>query len=145
MGSVASLQILAHVLLPLSGVLGFIVRLLVIAILAVVLFFPLYWLFYFITGQEWTAWIAGVLVWIVFPIIMLKIWEPEWRGRLVRILNYAIATMLLVLSAIYLYQSYSASESLSGPIGFFVFFGLPSIYYLFKGKFHINLKGGDET
>jgi hypothetical protein len=55
-------------------------RFIVIAICAVVLFFPMYWLFEAVVGPDWGAGIAAVAMYIAFPVMALK----AWPGRVLQ-------------------------------------------------------------
>lgn len=54
-------------------------RLLVVAIASVVLFFPTFWLFNAVVGPNWGAGIAAVAMYIAFPVLALRAW-PERKG-----------------------------------------------------------------
>jgi hypothetical protein len=49
-------------------------RLLVVAVASVILFFPTYWLFHAVVGPDWGAGIAAVAMYVVFPVIALRAW-----------------------------------------------------------------------
>ena len=52
-------------------------RIIVIAILSVVLFFPTYWLFHSVVGPDWGAGIAAFGMYIAFPILALRVWKSR--------------------------------------------------------------------
>ena len=52
-------------------------RFIVVAICAVGLFFPMYWLFEAVVGPDWGAGIAAVAMYIAFPIVALKAWPTK--------------------------------------------------------------------
>ncbi|MBC8168124.1 MAG: hypothetical protein H7Y20_19930 [Bryobacteraceae bacterium] len=56
-------------------------RILLIAITSVVLFFPTFWLFNAVVGPNWGAGIAAVGMYIGFPIIALRIWRNKEPPR----------------------------------------------------------------
>lgn len=55
-------------------------RILVVAIASVVLFFPTFWLFNGVVGPDWGAGIAAVAMYVAFPVIALRIWRGNDRG-----------------------------------------------------------------
>lgn len=55
-------------------------RLLIIAIASVVLFFPAFWLFSQAVGNNWGAGIAAVAMYVALPVLMTKVW-PESKTR----------------------------------------------------------------
>ena len=116
-------------------------KLLVIGIVSVILFFPLYWLLHPILGAEWGGWISAVLMYIGFPVFFLKIWKKEWEGPVVTFLNYVIALFIFSCSVYFIYIAYIGESESVNAIRFFAVYGSASIYYLFVGRFHINLKG----
>lgn len=52
-------------------------KLIVIAITSLLLFFPSYWLFESVVGPDWGAGIAAVGMYIMLPVLMLSIWESS--------------------------------------------------------------------
>jgi len=52
-------------------------KLLVIAIISLVLFFPAYWLFHSVVGPNWGAGITAVGMYIFFPFLLLKVWKSK--------------------------------------------------------------------
>jgi len=56
-------------------------KFIVIAISSVVLFFPAFWLFSQVVGDDWGAGIAAVAMYIAFPILMLKIWPDSKKPK----------------------------------------------------------------
>jgi hypothetical protein len=52
-------------------------RIFVVAVCSVVFFFPTYWLFHSVVGPNWGAGIAAVGMYLVFPVLALRLWrEP---------------------------------------------------------------------
>ena len=52
-------------------------RYIVIAVLSITLFFPIYWLFEAVVGPNWGAGIAAVAMYIAFPIVALSVWKAR--------------------------------------------------------------------
>jgi hypothetical protein len=52
-------------------------RLFVVAISSVILFFPTFWLFNAVVGPNWGAGIAAVAMYIAFPVLALRIWAKR--------------------------------------------------------------------
>lgn len=52
-------------------------RLIVIAICSVALFFPVFWLFQAVVGPNWGAGIAAIAMYIAFPILAMKVWTGK--------------------------------------------------------------------
>jgi hypothetical protein len=55
-------------------------RFIIIAITSIILFFPAFWLFSQVVGDNWGAGIAAVAMYLAFPILMMKVW-PETKKR----------------------------------------------------------------
>lgn len=58
-------------------------RLLFVAIAAVVLFFPTFWLFNAVVGPNWGAGIAAVAMYIAFPMLALRVWPAGMAASFV--------------------------------------------------------------
>ena len=52
-------------------------RYIVVAVLSIALFFPMYWLFESVVGPNWGAGIAAVAMYIAFPVVALSVWKAK--------------------------------------------------------------------
>lgn len=115
-------------------------RLLVIAVLSVILFFPLYTILHPVFGKFWGSWIAAFMMVIGFPILFLNKWENEWKGPVVKICNYIIAFAVLAISIWFIYIAITRDGDIVNAIRAFMVYGYAALYYIFVGRFHIDLK-----
>jgi len=83
-------------------------RLLLIAIASLILFFPLFWALNPFFGQDWGAWIAAFLMFIVFPTFLLKSSKPSKPSKhpLIKACNYLLAIFVLGLISWVLYNAF---------------------------------------
>jgi hypothetical protein len=115
-------------------------RLIVIGIISVFLFFPTYFLLHPLFGENVGAITAAVLMYIGFPIFFLKVWKDEWKGPVVKLFNYLIAILVLTCSIYFLYIAFTQGTDTINAFKFLAVYGSGAVYYLVFGRFHINLK-----
>lgn len=120
-------------------------RLLSIALLSVMLFFPLYWALHPVLGPNWGAGLAAVMMYVGFPVALLVIFKNEWDGPVIKFCNYLIAILLLIVSVWVVYVAFGEGSDQLNAIRFFWFYGVAALYYMAFGRFHIKLKEEDET
>lgn len=108
-------------------------RLLFIAIFCVVMFFPTYWALHAIVGQEWTAWVALVLTWLVLPYFLLKKWSSPVKHPVLVFGNYLLAILVLGFSLWVAYSWLVLGQRLQGSPHLLWIYFFCSIYYLSQG------------
>ena len=72
-------------------------RLLLIAIASVILFFPLYWALHPFFGPNWAAGLAAFMMYICFPCLFLLKWSERSRHPFIKACNYVLAVIVLGL------------------------------------------------
>lgn len=118
-------------------------RLLCIAILSVILFFLMFFALHPIFGEN-AAWIAAFMMYIGFPILLLKFWNKEWEGPVVRTGNYIIALVVLGFSLWFAYLAISEGTMQLNAVMFFVVYGYGALHYLAFGRLHFKLREENE-
>ena len=99
------------------------------------MFFALHPLF----GEN-SAWVAAFMMYIGFPILLLKVWNKEWEGPVVRAGNYIIALVVLGFSLWFAYIAISEGTMQLNAAMFFAVYGYGALHYLAFGRFHIKLR-----
>ena len=125
--------IIAHVFAPHIWKLCTPMRLLLISILCVFLFFPAYWLFHYFVGPNWGSGIAVVLCWLVLPYLLLKKWAST-RSRIFIVGNYLLAIIVLALSMWVLYKWLFVGEDLQGSVRLLFLYIFAAVFYLAQGR-----------
>jgi len=107
-------------------------RLLIIAIFCVILFFPCFWLFSSVIGADWGAGLAMVFCWLLLPFMLLRKWTYS-RSPILQIGNYLIAIAILSFSLWVAYQWLIEGADVNGSVSllFVYFFG--SVYFIAQG------------
>ncbi|WP_390609633.1 hypothetical protein [Alteromonas gracilis] len=125
--------IMPHATAPLSLMLCTPMRLLLISILCVFLFFPAYWLFHYFVGPNWGSGIAVVLCWLVLPYLLLKKWAST-RSRIFIVGNYLLAIIVLALSMWVLYKWLFVGEDLQDSVRLLFLYIFAAVFYLAQGR-----------
>ncbi len=116
---------------------------LVIALTSVVGFFVLFIALSFVIGSDWAAILAAVMMYIGFPILLLRKWKNPWSGKFVKVCNYLIAALLLLCSGWYFYVVIEEGGNILQPLGFFLVWASPALYFIIKGKLPFNASKED--
>ncbi|ULQ46027.1 hypothetical protein JN531_013065 [Flagellatimonas centrodinii] len=108
-------------------------RLLLIGISCVALFFPLYWALHPFAGPNWGAGIAAFMMYIGFPSLFLLKWHRRSTHPLIKACNYALAVVVLLLLAWVAYRVIVGSAPLPQAVGLFFVYGGLAVYFLKHG------------
>ena len=108
-------------------------RLLLIAIASIVLFFPLYWLLHPLFGPDWGSGIAVFTMYIVFPALFLLKWNQPSTNPFFKVCNYLLAFIVLSLMCWIIYDVIFNSTPLPNSIVLFSLYGYFSIYFIKNG------------
>lgn len=79
-------------------------RLLLIALASVVLFFPLYWALHPFFGPNWGAVIAAFMMYFGFPSLLLLKWGKRSKNPTIKKINNIFAIIVLGLVVWFVYQ-----------------------------------------
>jgi len=115
-------------------------RLLLIAIASVILFFPLYWALHPFFGAYWGAGIAAFMMYIAFPVLFLFKWGKRSTSPTIKACNYILALLVLSLLAWVLYKvlfngaPIPNSIALVGVYGYFAFYFLKNGYMPYQAE-----------
>ena len=120
-------------------------RLLSIAILSVLLFFPLYAVLHPLFGPNWAAGIAAFFMYIGLPAFFLFIFPKEWKHPLIKFMNYLLAAAVLWISFYFLYLAFTEGRDEINAIRFFWFYGIAAFYYLAFGRMRYEKASEDEA
>ena len=108
-------------------------RLLLIAIASVVLFFPLYWILHPVFGANWGAGVAAFMMYIGLPGLFLLKWDKRSSNPIIKTCNYLLAVVVLVLLAWVVYRALFEGAPWPNSIGLFVFYLSSAIYFIKHG------------
>ena len=114
-------------------------KLLCIAVLSIILFFVVFITLHPLFGDT-SAWIAAFMMYIGFPILLLKFWNKEWKRSVVRAGNYLIALVVLGCSIWFGYLAFTGEAKELNAIMFFIVYGYGALHYLAFGRLHFKLK-----
>ena len=106
----------------------------VVALISVIFFFPLYWVLHPILGPEWGAGVAAAMMFVGFPVLILSVFRREWNNRFVRSCNIVLSALVLVATAWVWYIAISQNEKYINAALFSLFYGLPALYFIRHGK-----------
>ena len=129
----------------LGKLVGLVLRLLSIALLSVLLFFPIYIVLQPVVGPNWAAGIAVLFLYVVLPVFFLLLFPKEWTHPLIKLGNYLIAIGVIWVSFYFLYRSFSGGEKGVDAIRFFWVYGTAALYYLAFGRMKGSEPERDET
>ena len=120
-------------------------RLLSIALLSILLFFPIYAGLHPLLGPNWAAGIAAGLLYVGLPAFFLFLFPKEWTHPLIKVGNYLIAISVLWVSFFFLEEAFSKGEKEIDAIRFFWVFGVAALYYLAFGRMRGSESEEDEV
>ena len=122
-------------------------RFLSIALLSVLLFFPIYALLHPVVGPNWAAGIAVLFLYVVLPVFFLLLFPKEWRHPLAKLGNYLIAAAVFCLSIYFLYIAFFERGGEKGveAIHFFWVYGTAALYYMAFGRMKGSEPEQDES
>ncbi|MFK8014793.1 MAG: hypothetical protein AB8G17_05095 [Gammaproteobacteria bacterium] len=107
-------------------------RLLIIAIFCLIIFFPCFWLFSAVVGTSWGGWLATVFCWLFLPFMLLSKWTYS-RNPILQIGNYLIAIAILGFSLWVAYQWLIEGADVNGSVSLLLLYFSGSIYFLTQG------------
>jgi membrane protease YdiL (CAAX protease family) len=108
-------------------------RLLLIAIASVILFFPLYWALHPFFGANWGAGIAAFMMYIGFPSLFLLKWGKRSRNPMIKKINSAFAVIILGLVGWVLYQMFFKGAPVPNSIALVFVYSYLAFYFLKHG------------
>jgi hypothetical protein len=108
-------------------------RLLLISLFCVIIFFPAYFVLHPVFGANWGSGIAILLSWILLPIFLLRKWSST-KSRLLIFGNYILALLVLAFSLFISYRWLIQCFELEGSIQLLFFYFYSSVYYLSQGR-----------
>ena len=108
-------------------------RLLLIALASVVLFFPLYWALHPFFGANWGGWIAAFMMYIGFPTLFLLKRSNRNTSPFIKLCNYFLAIIVLSLLVWVLYNVLFNGAPIPNTIALVVVYGYLSFYFLKHG------------
>ncbi|WP_444909970.1 hypothetical protein [Microbulbifer sp. TRSA005] len=108
-------------------------RLLLIAILSVILFFPLYWALHPFFGPNWGAGISAFMMYIGFPTLFLLKWGKRSSHPFIKACNYVLATIVLALLGWVFYGVLFNNAPLPNSIALVGVYGYLAFYFLKNG------------
>lgn len=110
-------------------------RLLLISILSVLLFFPTYWVLYPVLGPDWGAGIALFMMAIGFPVAFLRKWKRS-TSRFIQACNYVLAMLVLVVLLAVAYSVVFEGLPVGSGFGLlllYAFYGYEAAYFIRHG------------
>tara|TARA_B100001063_G_C16339340_1_gene345999 strand:- start:119 stop:505 length:387 start_codon:yes stop_codon:yes gene_type:complete len=108
-------------------------RLLLIAIASVVLFFPLYWALHPFFGPNWGAGIAAFMMYIGFPALFLLKWSKRSTSPFIKGCNYVLAAIVLGLLAWVIYGILFNNAPIPNSVGLIGVYGYLAFYFIKNG------------
>ncbi|WP_231757945.1 hypothetical protein [Microbulbifer elongatus] len=108
-------------------------RLLLIGIASVVLFFPLYWALHPFLGPNWAAGVSAFMMYIGFPALFLLKWRKRSTGPFMKACNYVLAVFVLCFLGWVAYEVLFNDGPWPNSIGLFFLYGSLAIYFLKNG------------
>lgn len=111
-------------------------RLLLISIISVVLFFPTYWGLYPIFGRDWGAGIASFMMFLGFPMLLLHKWGKPSTNPIIKACNHILAMLVLVVLVTIAYSVVFEGAPIRNGFGLllaFVFYGGLAGYFIRHG------------
>jgi hypothetical protein len=108
-------------------------RLLIIAIASVILFFPMYWMLHPFFGPNWGAGIAAFMMYIGFPALFLLKWHKRSTSPFIKVVNYMLAVIVLGLLGWVIYGVIFNDLPVPNSIGLVLVYGYLAIYFLKNG------------
>jgi hypothetical protein len=108
-------------------------RLLLIAILSVILFFPLFWALHPFFGPNWGAGIAAFMMYIGFPALFLLKWSKRSTSPIIKACNYALALVVLSLLAWVFYGVIFNGAPIPNTIALAGVYGYLAFYFIKNG------------
>ena len=118
---------------PQSLALYVLMRLLLISIFCVIIFFPSYWLFHPIMGPNWGSGVSIVLCWLLLPYFLLKQWNST-QSKVLIAGNYLLAIMVLAFTGWVLYRWLIVGEELQGSVRLLGVYLFGAVFYLAQGR-----------
>ena len=122
-------------------------RLLLISIFCLILFFPTYWALHPILGPNWGAGLALLLSWLLLPVFLLRKWSVT-KNRFLIAGNYILALLVLGFSTWVLYHWLIQGFELEGSVRLLFIYFFCSVYYLAQGHMPYQKgqrEGGNST
>ena len=120
-------------------------RLILIAIVSVVLFFPLYWMLHPFFGPNWGAGIAAFMMYIGFPVLFLSKWDERSTHPFIKVCNYLLAFVVLALLGWVLYGIMFENAPIPNSIGLVAMYGYLAFYFLKNGFMPYHAVDVEET
>ena len=108
-------------------------RLLLIAIASVILFFPLYAILHPVFGPNWGAGIAAFMMYIGFPSLFLLKWGKRSKNPIIKAFNYLLAVIVICLLCWVVYRALFEGAPWPNSIGLFVVYLYSAIYFIKNG------------
>jgi len=111
-------------------------RLFTIILLSLLGFFVLFWALHPVLGDS-SAYVAAFMMYIGFPMLLLRKWESEWQGPVIKACNYLLAISVITIG---IWLSYMFGIESLWQSKFIIMCLFCAVYYIFVGRFPINLK-----
>jgi len=108
-------------------------RLLLIAIASVILFFPLYWMLHPFFGPEWGAGIAAFMMYIGLPTLFILKWSKRSTSPFIKGCNYFLAFIVLGLLGWVIYGVIFNGSPVPNSIGLIGVYGYLAFYFIKNG------------
>ena len=108
-------------------------RLLLIAIASVVLFFPLYWALHPFFGPNWGAGIAAFMMYIGVPSLLLLKWGKRSKNPTIKKINNIFAVVVLGFVAWVFYQMLFKGGPIPNSIALIFVYSYLALYFLKHG------------
>ena len=108
-------------------------RLLLIGIASVVLFFPLYWMLHPFFGPNWGAGIAAFMMYIGFPVLFVLKWSKRSTSPIMKACNYFLAFVVLGLLSWVIYGVLFNDDPVPNSVGLIGVYGYLSFYFIKNG------------
>ena len=108
-------------------------RLLLIAIASLILFFPLYWALHPFFGPNWGGGIAAFMMYIGFPSLFLLKWSKRSSHPFIKACNYALASIVLGLLGWVFYGVLFNNAPIANSIALAGVYGYLAFYFLKHG------------
>ena len=108
-------------------------RLLLLAIVSVILFFPLYWMLHPFFGPNWGAGIAAFMMYIGFPTLFILKWSKRSSSPFIKTCNYFLAFVVLGLLGWVIYGVLFNDSPIPNSIGLIGVYGSLAFYFIKNG------------